>query len=217
MGTTYTVNQGDCLSSMAYHYGLSSWKVIYDDPNNADFRALRPDPNLIYPGDQVYIPDAQPRSDDVPTDKQHVFVVSFPPTYLNLRIKDQDDQPVTAAPYEMKLDAITLTGSTDDDGWIRSKIPAWAEVGTLKVWPNPDDSDSTIEWQVGLGHLDPIETVSGIKERLTNLGYPCGDINDVQDDDYTAAVMQFQTDYNLTVDGIVGPQTRGALLKEHQV
>jgi N-acetylmuramoyl-L-alanine amidase len=217
VGTTYTVNQGDCLSSIAYHYGLASWEVIYDDPNNADFRALRPDPNLIYPGDQVYIPDIKPRSESVPTDQQHVFVASFPPTYLNVRIKDQDDQPVTGAQYEMKLDAITLTGATDDDGWIRSKIPAWSELGTLKVWPNPDDPDTTIEWQVGLGHLDPIETVSGIKERLTNLGYNCGEINDVEDDTYTAALMQFQTDYNLKVDGIVGPQTRGALVKEHQV
>jgi hypothetical protein len=217
MGKIYTVHQGDCLSSIAYYCGLASWEVIYDDPNNADFRSLRPDPNLIYPGDQVYIPDPLPRFADVATDQRHVFVLKLPPTYLNLRIKDEDDQPVKGVQYEMKLDAMTLTGSTDDDGWIRSKIPAWAEVGTLKVWPNPDDPDTTIEWKVGLGHLNPIETVSGIKGRLANLGYRCGDLNDMEDDDYIAAVMQFQTDYDLKVDGIVGPQTRAALMKEHRV
>ena len=222
MGMIHTVRQGECLSSIAHHYGLASWEVIYDDPHNADFRARRPDPNLIYPGDQVYIPDTEPRVEDVPTDAQHVFVTSASPTYLNLRIKDQDDQPVTAAHYELDLDVITITGTTDDDGWIRSKIPPWAGTGVLKVTPNPDDPDLTIAWEIGLGYLDPIDTVCGIKERLTNLGYWCGDyscgeFNDVEDDDYVAAVIEFQTDYNLKPDGIVGPKTKAALLREHQI
>ena len=218
MPTTHIVQQGECLSSIAYDYKLSSWQVIYDDPHNAAFKAKRPNPNVIYAGDELYIPDPGAHQEGLPTDQQHVFVVTFPPTFLNIRIKDQDDIPVTGANYEVVLDAITLTGATDDDGWIRSQIPAWAELGTLRVWPNPEDPDTIIEWQAKLGHLNPMETVSGIKGRLTNLGYPCGDVDDeTEDDDYTNAVIQFQTDYNLTVDGIVGPQTRGALQKEHQV
>lgn len=217
MPTTHTVEPGECLSSIAYHYKLASWQVIYDDPHNADFRTKRPNPNLIYAGDELYIRDVEPRSEDVPADSRHIFVVKFPPTYINIRVQDLDEQPIGGAPYELKLDAVTLTGNTDDDGWIRSKIPAWAELGALKVWPNPDDQDTVIEWEAKLGHLDPVEETSGVKGRLKNLGYACGEVNGVEDDDYTNAVIQFQTDNKLTVDGIVGPQTRGALLKAHQV
>ena len=49
MPTTHTVAQGECLSSIAYQFKLASWQVIYDDPHNADFKAKRPNPNLIYP------------------------------------------------------------------------------------------------------------------------------------------------------------------------
>ena len=218
MPTTHIVQQGECLSSIAYDYKLSSWQVIYNDPHNAAFKAKRPDPNVIYAGDELFIPDLAPHQEDRATDQQHVFVVTFPPTFLNLRIKDQLDRPITGASYDVVLDDITLTGQTDDDGWIRAQIPAPSELGLIRLRPNPEDPDTVIEWEAKLGHLNPMETVSGVKGRLTNLGYPCGEIDDeTEDDDYTNAVMQFQTDYNLTVDGIVGPQTRGALKREHQV
>ena len=170
MPTIHTVEQGECLSSIAYHYKLASWQVIYDDSHNAEFREKRPNPNLIYPGDELYIPDVEPRSEDVPADSRHIFVVSFPPTYVNIRVQDLDDQPIGGAQYELKLDAVTLTGTTDDDGWIRSKIPAWAELGTLKVWPNPDDQETVIEWGAKLGHLDPLDADQRSQRAAEQLG-----------------------------------------------
>jgi N-acetylmuramoyl-L-alanine amidase len=74
-----------------------------------------------------------------------------------------------------------------------------------------------INWTVKLGHLNPLETVSGIKGRLNNLGYYCGEVNDVEDEFYDAAVRQFQEDHGLAVDGIAGPVTRGRLDQEHRV
>lgn len=217
MSQIHIVKQGECLSSIADAYGLKSWRVIYDDPHNADFKAKRPNPNLIYPGDELYIPGISPKDESVATDQRHIFTATFPPTYLNLRIQDQDDQAFANARYSLAVGPVNLEGTTDDDGWIHSLIPPWAELGNLKVWPVDGDEDTVIQWQMKLGHLNPIETVSGIKGRLNNLGYECGEINDDEDDDYTAAVMQFQGDNGLVVDGIVGPITRGALLKQHQV
>ncbi|MBX6424919.1 MAG: LysM peptidoglycan-binding domain-containing protein [Variibacter sp.] len=58
----YTVQRGDTLSAIARRFGVPSWQAIYNHPNNAGFRARRPDPNLIYPGDVVFVPDgAGPR------------------------------------------------------------------------------------------------------------------------------------------------------------
>jgi len=56
MSINYTVRPGDTLSSIARKHGFSTWKDVYYHPENAAFRAKRPNPNLIYPGDVVVIP-----------------------------------------------------------------------------------------------------------------------------------------------------------------
>jgi N-acetylmuramoyl-L-alanine amidase len=213
----YSVVQGDCLHSIAYHFGFGDWRTIYDDPHNADFRALRPDPNLIYPGDELYIPDFTPRDDSCPTDINHKFKLLVQPTYINLRIQDLADQAIAGARYILKLEKLEVHGKTDPDGWVKRPIPPDAQFGTLRVWPNSDDHDTFFEWEVRLGHLDPLDTTSGVKGRLNNLGYDCGDVDSTEDDLYDQVVRQFQQDHNLKVDGIVGPQTRHALKKEHRI
>ena len=56
MGTRYTVQPGDSLSKIATRHGLPSWRMVYNSPDNADFRRKRPNPNLIYPGDVLILP-----------------------------------------------------------------------------------------------------------------------------------------------------------------
>lgn len=55
---THTVVTGDTLSAIAVRYGFEAgeWELIYNQPSNSQFRQLRPDPNLIEPGDKVRIP-----------------------------------------------------------------------------------------------------------------------------------------------------------------
>ena len=57
MGTRYTVQRGDTLSRIATRHGLPSWRMVYNSPDNADFRRRRPNPNLIQPGDVLILPD----------------------------------------------------------------------------------------------------------------------------------------------------------------
>jgi LysM repeat protein len=54
---THTVKSGETLSGIARHYGLPSWQALYNDPSNEAFRKKRSNPNLIFPGDQINIPD----------------------------------------------------------------------------------------------------------------------------------------------------------------
>jgi hypothetical protein len=217
MATTHIVVQGECLSSIAHDFGFGDWHTIYDDPHNSAFRAKRPDPNLIYPGDELYIPDFTPRDDNCQTDMNHRFQLLAKPTYLNLRIQDPADKALSGANYTLTLDRLTFHGKTDGDGWIKRKIYPNSQFGTLQVWPNSDDQETFFKWDVKLGHLDPLDTTSGVKARLNNLGYDCGEVDSTEDDLYDQAVRQFQQDHNLTVDGIVGPQTRGKLKQEHRV
>src|SRR5262245_19773271 len=56
MAFVYTVKPGDTLVLIAKRNGLSSWRDIYFLPENAPFRAKRPNPDRIFPGDQMLIP-----------------------------------------------------------------------------------------------------------------------------------------------------------------
>lgn len=56
MSTPYTVRPGDTLSHIAAKHGFPSYRDIYEHPDNAAFRIKRPNPNLIYPGDALFIP-----------------------------------------------------------------------------------------------------------------------------------------------------------------
>jgi hypothetical protein len=53
----YVVLAGDNLSRIAAHHGIRYWQNIYLATENGDFRNARPNPNLIYPGDRIQIPD----------------------------------------------------------------------------------------------------------------------------------------------------------------
>ena len=57
MSTRYVVRTGDNLSKIASTFRLRSWAAIYNDPENADFRRRRPNPNLIVTGDVLMVPD----------------------------------------------------------------------------------------------------------------------------------------------------------------
>ena len=50
-----------------------------------------------------------------------------------------------------------------------------------------------------------------VQTRLAEMGYPVGDLDGIFGGMTEAAVMQYQQDHGLYVDGVVGPQTMGAL------
>ena len=52
---THTVKQGECLSSIAHRYGFKNAGLLYDHPDNEAFRKRRPDPAVIFPGDEIKI------------------------------------------------------------------------------------------------------------------------------------------------------------------
>lgn len=67
MSKPYTVRPGDNLTSIARRFGLSSWQELYNSPDNAGFRAKRPNPNLIFPGDVIMVPDGTAPPAPTPT------------------------------------------------------------------------------------------------------------------------------------------------------
>jgi hypothetical protein len=52
----YRVVPGDNLTRIAARHGIRYWQNIYLAAENAELRAQRPNPDLIYPGDVIRIP-----------------------------------------------------------------------------------------------------------------------------------------------------------------
>jgi hypothetical protein len=68
MSTPYRVQRGDHLTKIAQRFGFASWKLIYYHEDNKGFRRFRPDPNKIYPGDVIQIPDGAVPPGPIPRD-----------------------------------------------------------------------------------------------------------------------------------------------------
>ena len=62
MPITYTVVQGDYVSRIAAQQGFAGYSKIWNHPNNAELKNLRQNPEVLYPGDVLFIPDREDRS-----------------------------------------------------------------------------------------------------------------------------------------------------------
>jgi len=208
MAGNYTIAQGDYVSRIAAQHGFADYKKIWDHPNNADLKNLRKNPEVLLPGDELYIPDREDRIEDRPTDAKHKFQTPLPPLKLRLVVKDVNNKPVAGRPCQLTVDGHLYELTTDGDGKVEQVIPRLSKEGhfVLKDPSVPID----IDIPVLIGHLDPVEERSGQFARLQSLGYYAGD--DSQDDQrFKRAVEEFQCDNKLTVDGICGPATQAKL------
>lgn len=211
----YTISQGDCLSSIAHAHGFVDWRTIYNHPRNESFRSLRPDPNVIFPGDELFIPDLTERVEQRSTDQRHPFRRKFSPVLLRIVLLDEEHQPLKGASYKLEVADSVFQGKTGSDGLLEHRIPANAEQGLLSVKLVRNQDETGYTWNLHLGNLDPETVMTGVQARLNNLGYNTGPVDGIQGPRTTEAIKQFQEKYSLKVDGIVGPITRGKLVEVH--
>lgn len=206
------------MSAIAYRHGFSDYRIIYNHPDNAEFKKLRPDPNLIYPGDVLYIPDKDPGKKPGDTEKKHKFKKKGKKTYLKLRIRDSEDKPYKDADYELTIDDSKdkLTGKTDGDGKLEQEIPPAAAKGELILKSKSGSDEIIAVIELELGQLDPIDQNTGVQARLNNLGFDCGDVDGTMDSETEAAIRAFQKKTpGLTETGTADEATKNKLVELH--
>lgn len=209
MSRAHVVEQGEHLTQIALRYGVTDYCVVWDDPQNADLRLRRQNPNVLMPGDVVYIPDRQEKRELLPTGQRHRFRLSASPLKLCIVLKESDGQPLSGLACTLEIDDARFALTTGEDGRIEKEIEATAREGRLCV------PDAGIEFPFHVGHLDPVDATSGIAARLANLGYYLAPVDPLDESELQAAVEEFQCDYGLTVDGICGPKTQAKLKDVH--
>lgn len=204
----HAVEQGECLSSIAKRFGFADFRTIWNRPENAELRSLRPDPNILFPGDRVFVPEKTARVVPVETGHEHVFVLRRSKVFLELSLQ-LDGEPLANKRYSLSFGAQQVRGSTDGKGTLKELIEPDVESGTLRL------DDPVVEWDLEIGHLDPATEVSGVQARLNNLGHPCGEVDGVVGARTRAALRQFQSRHGLKPTGAIDAVTSNALRSAH--
>jgi hypothetical protein len=195
VATRHRVEPGDCISSIAFKHGFFP-ETIWNHPENDDLRARRKDINVLMPGDVVFVPDKRSKTVSKPTDATHVFRYRGVPARLNIVVHCYGE-PLRNKKFELEVDGATLTGHTDAEGGISIAIPPNAGLGILRV----DEGERQLEFRLELGRLNPIDEVTGFKQRLQNLGYEVGDLDETVSETFRAAISRFEAEQGMPPTG----------------
>jgi len=209
MAKIHKVQQGECISSIAKKYGFC-WETLWNHSANSELKAERKDPNVLLPDDNVHIPDADRKEEDGATQERHLFRRKGEPTRISLKLQI-NDKPCAEQPYILQVDGHLYSGTTDSEGGLSEPIAGNAEKARLLVGPE----GKQIEYQLNLGHMDPITEVFGIQRRLYNLGLYRGKIDNILGPATQAALHKFQAKYGLSATGQPDASTCVKLYEVH--
>jgi hypothetical protein len=206
--------EGDCVSSMAYRAALPGVMPIWGLAENGQLRAVRTNPNLLVPGDEVYLPQPEPKTFFVSADEVVTLSRLAEEVDLELELFDDLGHPWKDEPYELTIEGVAgdpVKGQTDAGGRLKQSVPATANRASLKLKPLNSPGYTLV---VRLGTLEPATTARGIQARLSNLGFPC-DIDGSAGPKTRAALRAFQAAQGLQVTGEVSDATRSKLSELH--
>jgi hypothetical protein len=210
----YTVQQGDYLSKIAEAFGFADYQTIWFHPQNAELKQLRQNPNVLFPGDVIFIPDREDRVESRNTDKRHKVLKHGKVLKLRLTLEDLYEKPIANAQCILTVEGDAKKLTTDATGRIERIIPPNAHDATLVI--NGDQTPfASTQFAIKIGDLDPVDTPSGQAARLANLGYYFEDLETIDADAFSSAVEEFQCDHGLGVDGVCGSQTQAKLKTIH--
>jgi len=203
MSKIHVVKQGEHLSGIAAQHGFRDFHNILDHPQNAELKARR-DPHVLFPGDQIFIPDRTDKVEPGATTTAHTFAVATAPLFLRLRLRDLDNKAIGNAPYELRVESPDAPDAqtTDGDGIIvPSPLGRLVKNGELKVTHTLPPADAkeppreeTLKFDLKIGALNPETMLSGQQARLNNLGYFAGFTVD-DHDQLSWALEEFQCDH----------------------
>ncbi len=211
--TQHSVKQGEHVSRIATDCGFTDYRSIWDYPENAELRKQRQNPNILFPGDQLIIPEKENKEVPGGTEQRHRFEARIQKLKLRVVLRDASERPIGSVKCDLRLENQVLQVAADARGQIELVIPATAERAELAI-TDPGTPLSGVPLPIKIGHLDPLDELSGQMGRLSNLGYFAGAIEGEHDEmQFRSAVEEFQCEHGLKVDGICGPATQ-AKLKE---
>jgi hypothetical protein len=203
----YKIKQGECISSLSFRYGFFP-ETLWEHPKNSELKKLRKELHQLVSGDKVYVPALTENKFPAASDQKHRFRLKGVPEQLNLCFLYSDGNPKANIPYEIVIDKIRREGKTDAKGEVMEWLPPSAKCATITL-------ETGEEQTFDLGHIDPISEVSGVLQRLANLGYYEGEYFDDLNEEALDAIRYFQESEGLEANSELNDETRDKLQAVH--
>jgi N-acetylmuramoyl-L-alanine amidase len=213
------VDPGDRLSKIAHEAGVDP-QAIWDHPANAELKKKRAHPEILLPGDRLFVPDKNPEQLAAKPKEVNHYQVETIPSELQVHLSLYEAPFPAGKAYEIFI-----------DGTSRGKL-ATKQGGLVQFYVEPDVTEVTLvfadppfECTLLVGHLDPIDEHGGIEQRLNNLGYACPitapslpsgskaerDATEKNERLRGEAIRQFQEDAGLPLTGVMDDATNAKL------
>jgi hypothetical protein len=153
----YFVRQGDYLTSIADRFGFEPAEV-WEHQKNEALRKKRKNPNLLFPGDVLFIPDEEPAECSLEVGTTNAYVAEETLTKVTF---------IGPPGQAYRIDGIDppLEDTAGDDGKVELEVPTsihflWVHYPALNfIFP------------LQIGHMDPVHKLTGMQARLDGLGY----------------------------------------------
>jgi len=187
------VGEGESTSSLAKKNGFF-WRTIWEHGENAELKAKRKDPNVLFAEDEIFIPERELKSVDKPTDAKHKFKRKGEPCKLKVQLM-KAGKPRANEKYVLNLDGNPISGTTDGEGKFEHFIPGESRTAQLMLRGGQEVIP------LRLGDLDPCDQATGIQQRLNNLGFDCGSEDGDVGDVTREAIKKFQAAFDLEATG----------------
>lgn len=209
----HKVKQGECLSSIAGKYGFGDPDVIYRHAKNAEFRKKRPNPGLLYPGDEIFIPEKKVRTFSLAKGQTLEIKLKVPIRKIQLDLFGEDEKPLSGADWRIEAGDFEASGKTGSDGRVEAEVPANVSQALLVAGP--------FTYELDIPGLDPLKEtsdggLSGLRARLTNLGYYPGHEEPEMTDQDRTALVAFQLEHDLDPTGELDEKTIAKFEEVHR-
>lgn len=210
MPKKHTIREGDSISSLSERFGLIE-DTIWLHADNTELRQLRPNKNILSPGDVVIIPDKEKRQESCASDAKHQFKRKGVPALFKVQLFHMN-MPRANQDYTLDIDGTLREGKTDVNGVLKESISPNAKKARLFVGPDNEQLEFIF------GTLEPLEETRGIAQRLSNIGLYEGNLNvEANDPALMNALSKFQAQQELPISGEIDDATLDKLKSVHDV
>lgn len=215
----YVIRQGDYMTKLAHVRGFDA-EEVWKDPKNDSIRAIRPNMDILAPGDVVHLPKEPKEGLEFTKESTNKYKAVVPKVDLTVTFNDDEGKPMADQTYV--LEGLERAGQaesgapkeehkTDGSGVAKFSVPVTVREVTVRF------TKRNMAFVMRVGDMDPEDESTGAQKRLVNLGYLPPDLpRDAYAAYMPSAIRSFQKDKGLPITGAFDAATLKALVDAHQ-
>ena len=114
----HTVARGESTTQLAFEAGLFP-ETVWLHAKNSSLRDKRKNPNLLEPGDEIFVPEKRVVHESAGSETKHRFRRKGIPEELRVQLLDPLGEPRNGIEYVLTIDNSTVEGQGERRRWCR--------------------------------------------------------------------------------------------------